>query len=106
MWQRFSGNILSFGADNSTSPHVIIAKTTFLVLSEGPVGEINGSIGTLEKSLVKALSMAKTKFYSSLNYNGVKSYLFFNGIEIFSYKVNNRKVNFPNQFYLGSIKHF
>ena len=39
----------------------------------------------------------------SLHYNADKSYLFFNGKEIFKFKADNKNVNFPTQFCLGSI---
>ena len=39
----------------------------------------------------------------SLHYNGDNSYLFVNGKEIFKFKADNKKVNFPTQFRLGSI---
>ena len=39
----------------------------------------------------------------SLHYNGDNSYLFVNGKEIFKFKASNKNINFPTQFYLGSI---
>ena len=39
----------------------------------------------------------------SLHYNDNNSYLFLNGKEIFKFKTNNKNVNFPIQFCLGSI---
>ena len=39
----------------------------------------------------------------SLHYNGDNSCLFFDGKEIFNFKVDNKNVNFPTQFWLGSI---
>ena len=39
----------------------------------------------------------------SLHYNDNNSYLFLNGKEIFKFKANNKNVNFPIQFCLGSI---
>ena len=36
-----------------------------------------------------------------MHYNA-DSYLLVNGKEIFKFKANNKKVNFPAQFYLGS----
>ena len=48
-------------------------------------------------------SKAKTKFCLSLHYNDDNSYLFVNGKEIYKLKACNKNVNFPSQFYLGSI---
>ena len=39
----------------------------------------------------------------SLHYNGDNSYLFVNGKEIFKFKADNKNVNFPTQFCLGSF---
>ena len=39
----------------------------------------------------------------TLDYHGDNSYLFVNGKEIFKFKVDNKNVNFPIQFCLGSV---
>ena len=46
---------------------------------------------------------ANTKFCLSLHYNVDKSYLSVNGKEIFKFRADNKNVNFPTQFCLGSI---
>ena len=48
-------------------------------------------------------SKANTKFCLSLHYNAGNIYLFVIGKEIFKGKANNKNVNFPTQFCLGSI---
>ena len=48
-------------------------------------------------------SKVNTKFCLSLRYNADNSYFFVNGKEIFKFKGNNKNVNFPTQFCLGSI---
>ena len=48
-------------------------------------------------------SKANTKFCLSLHYNGDNSYLFVNGKKFFKFKTDNKNVNFPTQFCLGSI---
>ena len=45
----------------------------------------------------------RKKFGLSLHYNGDNSYLFVYGKEICKFKANNKNVNFPTQFCLGSI---
>ena len=47
--------------------------------------------------------LAHTKLCLSLHNNGDNSYLFVNGKEIFKLKADNKNVNFPTQFCLGSI---
>ena len=39
----------------------------------------------------------------SLHYNADNNYLLVNGKEIFKFKADNKNVNFPTQFCLGSI---
>ena len=39
----------------------------------------------------------------SLHYNAVNSYLLVNGKEFFEFKADNKNVNFPTQFCLGSV---
>ena len=39
----------------------------------------------------------------SLHYNADNSYLFVNAKKIFKFKTDNKNVNFPTQFSLGSI---
>ena len=39
----------------------------------------------------------------SLDYNAANSCLFVNGKEVFKFKADNKNVNFPTQFCLGSI---
>ena len=46
---------------------------------------------------------ANTKCCLSLHYNSNNSSFFVNGKEILKFKADNRNVNFPNQFCLGSI---
>ena len=48
-------------------------------------------------------SKVTTKFCLSLHDNHINSYLFVNGKEIFRFKADNKNVNFPSQFCLGSI---
>ena len=45
----------------------------------------------------------QTVFSLGLHYNGDNNCLLSNGKEIFKFKANNRNVNFPTQFCLGSI---
>ena len=48
-------------------------------------------------------SKAYTKFCLTLHYDGDSNYFFVNGKEIYKFKANNKNVNFPTQFCLGSI---
>ena len=85
--------------------HIVltIARTIFLVLGEGPTFGINASFGSAKKTFSINFSRENTKFCSSSHYNADNSYLLVNRREIFCFKVDNKNVNFPTQFFLGSI---
>ena len=59
--------------------------------------------GSPETKVSIHFSKAKTTFYLRLHCDGDNSYLFINGKEIFLFKSDNKNVNFPAQFCLGSI---
>ena len=92
-----------FGVDNSSSSHPDNRKNNFLILGKGPTYGINGSFRSPENKFNINFAKANTKFCLSLHYDGDNSYLFVNGKEIFKFKASNRNINFPTQFYLGSI---
>ena len=50
-----SGNVLSFGVDNTSPSDIDRRKKNFLVLDEGPPFGINDSIGAAEKKIVLTL---------------------------------------------------
>ena len=85
------------------SSHSDNRKNNFLRLSEGPIFGINGSFGLPERKYSISFTKGDTKFCLSLQYNADNSYLFVNGKEIFRFNANNKNVNFPTQFCLGSI---
>ena len=64
---------------------------------------INRSFGSPEKKFSINSSKANTRFCFSLHYNGGNIYLFLNGKEIFNFKSDDKDVNLPTQFCLGSI---
>ena len=74
-----------------------------LKLGEGPTFGINGSFGSSQKKFSINFNKASITFCLSLHYNADNSYLFVNGKAIFKFKADNKNVNFPTQFCLGSI---
>ena len=74
-----------------------------MVLSEVPRFDINGSFGSVEKRFSINFSKANANFCFSLLFNTDKSYLFTNRKEIFTFKVDNKNVNFPIQLCPKSI---
>ena len=99
----FARNVVIFGVDNSSSSHSDNRKNNFLILGEGSTYGINRSFDAPEKKFSINFSKVNTKFCLSLHYNDDNSYLFVNGKEIFKFKAENKNVNLPTRFCLGSI---
>ena len=99
----FARNVIIIVVDNSSSFHSHNCKNNFLILGEVPTYGINGSFGSTEKMFSINFGTANTKFYLNLHYNADNSYLFVNRKEIFKFKADNKSLNFPTQFCLGSI---
>ena len=100
----YARNVIIFGVDNSLSSHADNLKNNFLILDEGDTFGTNGSFGAPEKKLSISFSKASTRFCLSLHYNADNSYLFVNGKEILKFKVDNKNVCFPTQFWLPPEK--
>ena len=96
-------NVTIFGADNSSSSHTDNLKNNFLILREGYTFGINKSFGVPEKNFNINFGKSNTKFCLSLHYHADNSYLSLRGKEIFKFKADNKNVNFPARFCLGSI---
>ena len=96
-------NVIGFGVHNSSSSHADNRKNNSLILGEGPTFRIKVSFGSVEKMFSINSSRPNTKFCLSLHYNADNNYLFVNRKEIFKFKADNKNVNFPTQFCLGSI---
>ena len=78
-------------------------QNIFLILGEGDAFSINGSFGTQEKKFGINFTKANSKFCLSLHYNADNRYLFINEKKIFKFKADNKNVNFPTRFPLGSM---
>ena len=99
----FANNFVIFGFYNSSSCHADNHKNNVLALVEGPTFGINGSFALPEEKFSINFSKANTEHYFSFQYNGDNSYLFFNGNKLFRFTADNKNVNSPAQFCLGSI---
>ena len=71
------------------------------MLGESPTFGITGRFGSPKKKLSISFSKANKKFCLSLHYNADNSYLFVK--EMFKFTADNKNVNFPTQFCVGSI---
>ena len=67
------------------SAHVDNKKKNILVLGKGPTQGLEHTL-TAEKMYSINFTVTKNKFCLSLHYNGVNSYLFVNGTEIYKFK--------------------
>ena len=81
----FGQNVLTFGADMSTSIHIDKKKKDILVIGGGPTQGLESTL-TAEKMYSINFTVTKKKFCLSLHYNGGNSYLFVNGTEICKFK--------------------
>ena len=75
----FGQNVIIFGADMSSSPHIDNKGKDILVLGRGPTQGLGENSLTAEKMYSINFTVTKKKFCLSLHYNGANSYLFVNG---------------------------
>ena len=78
----FGQNVIIFGADMSSSPHIDNKRKDILILGKGPTQGLGENSLTAEKMYSINFTVAKKKFCLSFHYNGAKSYLFVNGKEL------------------------
>ena len=73
----------------SSSVHVDNKKKDILILGEDPTQGLDGTTLTAEKKYSINFTENHKKFYLSLHYNGLNSYLFVNGTEIIKSKAKD-----------------
>ena len=98
---RYGQNVLSFGADMSTSTHIDNKKKDILVLGRGPTQGLEITL-TAEKMYSINFTVTKMKFCLNLHYNGGNSYLFVNGTEIIKFKAKDSAI-LASPLCLGNI---
>ena len=79
-------NVIIFGADMSSLLHNDNEKTDVLILGKGPTQGLDDTRLIAEKEDSINFTEQRKKFCLSLYYNGVNSYIFFNGFEIYKFK--------------------
>ena len=87
----FGQNVLIFGVDMSSSPHINDKKKDILVLGKGPAQGLESTL-TAEKMCSINFTLTKKRFCLSLHYNGANSYLFVNGTAIYKFKAKNFEI--------------
>ena len=85
-------NCIILGADMSSSSHANNNKNNILVLGKDFVQGINGTTIYAEKLYSINFAEKNRKFCLSLHYNGVNSYLYVNGTEIYKFKVKDSEI--------------
>ena len=81
----FARNVIIFGVDVSSSPHIGNKKKDFLILGKRLTKGLKYRL-TAEKMFSINFTEHNKKLCLSLHYNGANSYLFVNGTEIIKFK--------------------
>ena len=88
----FGQNVIIFGADMNSSPHIDNKGKDILILGIGPTQGLGENSLTAEKMYSINFTVTKKKFCLSLHYNGANSYLFVNGKEIVKFKAKDSEI--------------
>ena len=88
----YGQNIIIFGADMHSSPHIDNKAKDILILGIGPMQGLGEHSLTAEKMYSINFTKDNTKFCLSLHYNGANSYLFVNGTEIIKFKAKDSNI--------------
>ena len=79
------------GVDNSSFPHIDNKKKDILVLGKGPTHGLEHTL-TAEKMYSINFTLTKKSCLSLHYYNGVNSYLFVSGAEIYKFKAKDSEI--------------
>ena len=82
----FGKNVTLVGADMSSSIQIDNKRKDNLIPAKRPTQGLDDPTLTGEKGYPKYFTEQQKKFCLSLHYNGVNSYLFVNGVEIYKFK--------------------
>ena len=82
----FGKNVTLVGADMSSSIQIDNKRKDNLIPAKRPTQGLDHPTLTGEKGYPKYFTEQQKKFCLSLHYNGVNSYLFVNGVEIYKFK--------------------
>ena len=85
-------NVIIFGADLNSSPHIDNKGKDILILGIGPMQGLGEHSVTAKKMYSINFTKDNTKFCLSLHYNGPNSYLFVNSTEIIKFKAKDSNI--------------
>ena len=80
------------GAGINSSIHIDNKGKDILILGKGPTQGLGEISLTTEKMHSIDFTLTKKKFCLTLNFNGVNSYFFVNGTEIYKFKVKDSEI--------------
>ena len=89
----FGQNVVIFGEDMSSSPHIDNKGKDILVIGKGPTQGLSENSLTAEKMFFINFTVPQKKFCS--HYNGSNSYLFVNDTDIYKFKPKDSIVARP-----------
>ena len=94
-------NVIIFGVDMTSSPHIDNKKKGILILVKGATQWLEHTLAA-EKLYSINFTKRNTKFCLSLHYNEANNYLFVNGTDIIKFKAKVSEIKaYP--LYLGNI---
>ena len=88
----YGQNVIIFGADMNSSPHIDNKGKDILILGTGPTQGLGEHSLTAEKMYSINFTEDTINFCLSLHYNGTNNYLFVNSIEIIKFKAKDSNI--------------
>ena len=85
-------NVISFGADMSSSVHINNKNKDILILGERPTQGLGDTTLTAEAKYSINFTQPKKGFLLSLQYNGSNSFLFVNTTKIYQFKAKDSQI--------------
>ena len=98
----FGQNVIIFGKNMSSSPHIDNKGKDILILGHGPTQGLGENSLTAEKMYSINFAVTEKTFCLSLHYIGANSYLFVNGTEICKFKAKYSEI-VPSPLCLDNI---
>ena len=84
-------NVIIFGVDMRSSPHIDNKKNNILILGKGNTQGLEHTLAAKKFYWINFTKL-NAQFYLSLHYNGANSYLFVNGTEIIKFKAKYSEI--------------
>ena len=89
---RLGINVITFGADMSSSVHIVNKNKDILIPGEGPTQGLDDTALTAEAKYPIDFTEARKRFVLSLPFNGSNSFLFVNATKIYQFKAKESEI--------------